>query len=163
MAEVPSIASLIFNLQRCRALKNLDYAKHLHAFACNNGLDSHSVVGNHLVPLFVDCESVCEAQKVFNRLIDKNEHSWTSLIYGHVQYGKPKLALDLYQEMQDHGIDSSSFTLVALLKAFSQLKDIDCGREIHSQIAHKGFDREDSVGSMLVNLYAKCGSPSGQL
>jgi pentatricopeptide repeat protein len=68
----------------------------------------------------------------------------------HIQFGRPKLALELYREMLEHGIDSSSFTLVALLKALSHLKDVDHEREIHSQIYLKGFDGEDSVGSIVM-------------
>eukprot|EP00250_Pteridium_aquilinum_P031110 c4299_g1_i1 orf=547-1959(+) len=157
MAEVPSIENFIYNVQKCRTSKNLQDAKHLHAFACINGLESHSVVGNHIVPLFVDCNSVPAAQQAFDRLIEQNEHSWTSLISGHAQFGQPHHAFELYQRMQQNNVHPSSYTLVALLKVFSQLKDAERGKEIHSQIAHKGLEQEVPVGSTLVGMYAKCG------
>lgn len=156
MPSIPPIEVLLSIFQKCRERKSLALAKRLREYVRSNGLQDHSIVGNHLVPLLVECGCMPDAEIVFKRLSYRNEHSWTSLILGHAQGGQLHHALNLYQKMQEEGIHPSSFTLVALIKSCASLQDIKTGREIHVEVMQKGFDADLYVGSTLVDMYVKC-------
>lgn len=150
--------SLICILQGCRKKKKLVYAKHVHACVCNNGLETRGQLENYLVPLFVECGSMLDAQRAFHRLANRNEYSWTSLIQGYMEYGDPEHALELFQDMQEDRVSPNKYTFIALLKACAMLNNIDTGRQIHAQIAQEAPEIDVFVGCALVNMYAKCGS-----
>eukprot|EP00250_Pteridium_aquilinum_P021020 c25013_g13_i1 orf=2-1669(-) len=156
LSTIPPLEVLLRILQKCRERKSLVCARRLHAYIRNNGLQDHALVGNHLVPVFVECGGMLDAELVFKRLPHRNEHSWTSLILGHAQGGRLQHALHLYQNMQEDGVHPSSFTLVALLKSCASSQDIQTGREIHMDVMQKGFDTDLFVGSMLIDMYVKC-------
>ncbi|MCO5574462.1 hypothetical protein L7F22_028247 [Adiantum nelumboides] len=115
-AEQSSIDDLISTLTKCRQLKDPLLARVTYVQTCCLGLDDHMELGNHLVPMFVDCGSLSAGQRVFNKLIMQTEHSWTSLIQGSIEWGDWKNASKLFEEMKGFLVHPSSFTFVALLK-----------------------------------------------
>ncbi|KAI5068402.1 hypothetical protein GOP47_0016747 [Adiantum capillus-veneris] len=66
---------------------------------CHYGLESNLTLANHVVPMFVDCGSLLDAQKVFNQMAYHTEHSWTSLIQGFQEGEEWEHGFSLYQEM----------------------------------------------------------------
>lgn len=156
--RLPSVDNLICILQKCRKRKNLAYAKCVHVRLCGYGLESHRVLGNYVVPMFVECESLLDAQQVFNRLVWRNEFSWTILMQGYLDCGKAQHALDLFVPMHEDSIHPSTHTFVVLLKCCAKLTCILRGQEIHTDIIKEGFERVLFVGNMLLDMYAKCGS-----
>ncbi|KAI5068840.1 hypothetical protein GOP47_0017185 [Adiantum capillus-veneris] len=155
--EFPSIGTFLDILQSCRAVSSLMHAKQAHLHICNNGLEAQKDVGNYLVPILVECGAVDYAKQVFHRLMYQNEHSWTSLIQGHVVSGNIEQALTLYQLMLRDLIEPSNFTFVVLLKACAQANDVERGKFFHMAIAKRGVEQDSFVGSVLVDMYTKCG------
>ena len=88
MDKVTSVHSLVCALQTCRKNKNLAFAKHVLALICIHGLESHSAIENHVVPMLVDYECLSDAQHIFNKLVHSNEHLWTNLLSSYVEWGK---------------------------------------------------------------------------
>lgn len=158
MNELPSVEDFLCVLQKCRSRKNLKYAKRAYAHACNNQLEHHDAVGNYVVPMFVECGSVPDAQRVFDRLINRNEHSWTSLIFGYTQHGDLQHAFTLHHQMIEEKVHPSNHTYVSLLKACSQLRDLNKGQAIHATVALRGSEQDLFVGSTLISMYLECGS-----
>eukprot|EP00250_Pteridium_aquilinum_P019884 c24620_g11_i1 orf=563-1528(+) len=159
MHELPFIDDLIAAIQKCRKEKILVHAKNLHSQIHKLGLDTHESIGNYLVPMFVECGSLSYAQKAFDRLHHRNEHSWTSIISGYVEYGQVQHALDMYRKMQEDFAYPSCYTIMALIKAYAKLSDVERAQEVHAQSVNNGFDRDVYIGSSLVHMYAKCGLP----
>ena len=83
---------------------------------------------NFLVSLFVDCGSILDAQQVFDRLIYRNEYSWTSLIHGYMYCGEWEYGLSLLPKMLDDGNQPSKHTFVALLKGCARLQNLEQGQ-----------------------------------
>ena len=124
-----------------------------------NGLESHRLLGNYLVPLLVEVGNINHAHHVFNSLIDQNDWSYCSLILGYVKLKKPRLALNLYPQMQnDSSICISGHTFLALLKACRELNDVDSLLSIHNEVTCTGLLKKDAfLSNALVDVYAKCG------
>ena len=83
----PSVENLTCILRKCRKHKNPASSLRLHAYLRKTGLEVHHSLGNYLVPMLVEVGSLCDAQHVFDRLVDRNEYSWTSLITGYIECG----------------------------------------------------------------------------
>eukprot|EP00250_Pteridium_aquilinum_P019331 c24391_g2_i2 orf=865-3561(+) len=156
--KLPSVLDFLSIVQKCRKEKNLLFAVSLHMRICNNGLETDVVIGNHLVPMFVECGNVLAAQQVFDKLVHQNEHSWSFLVLGYSMNGQLQLAVDLYHRMQKSNIQPTSFTFIGLFKACAMLENLDVGRFVHAEVKCKGFGGDVLVGNCLVDMYVKCGS-----
>ncbi|KAI5067676.1 hypothetical protein GOP47_0018204 [Adiantum capillus-veneris] len=152
-----SVDVLICVSHKCRKRRDLAKAHQLLGFVSRNGLETQGPLGNHLVPMLVECGSIASAREIFERSIYPNVHAWTSLISGYVQGGFYKHAWNLYRRMQASCVCINSYTLVALLKASLNLKEV---QEAHLEIVEKGFENDLFVGSTLVDSYVKCGGLS---
>lgn len=155
--HLPCLNTLIDILQKCRKTQNRVFAIRTLLYACNHGLEALEVIGNHLVPVLVDCGCIKEAQLVFCRLAYCNEYSWTSLIQGYSKCGDAHHALDMYQKMQEDKVHPSGHTFIVLLTVCAKLKLAERGQELHSMIAQDGLETDLCIGSALVDMYAKCG------
>ncbi|MCO5590734.1 hypothetical protein L7F22_044709 [Adiantum nelumboides] len=133
-AEQSSIDDLFSTLTKCRQLKDPLLARVTYLQTCCLGLDDHIELGNHLIPMFVDCGSLSVGHRVFNKLIMQNEHSWTSLIQGSIEWGDWKHASKLYEEMKGFLVHPSSFTFVALLKGCAIDRLVESGQELHTEL-----------------------------
>ena len=153
----PPIRTLIRVAQDCRRSKNAEKSKQFYLRLCKHKLESHGDLGNYLVPMFVDCGSMDMAMSLFHRLSLRKEHSWTSLIHGCIQAGKPHEALSLYKKMQEEYVYPSKFTFTALLKACATLRMVAEAQELHVELVKKGLETELFLGSTFVDLYSKCG------
>ena len=156
-SKAPSIKDILRMLQICRKRKSVVSAKFLYSYICGQGLLDDRSIGNHLIPLFVDCGSLRDAEMVFCSLSYRNEHSWTSLILGYAQSEQLQHAFCLYQRMQENSILPTSYTLVGLLQSCAQLQNSEFGQEIHLEVVQKGFDEDIFIHSALLDMYVKCG------
>eukprot|EP00250_Pteridium_aquilinum_P010553 c19471_g2_i1 orf=2-778(-) len=153
--HLPCVDNLIFVLQKCRKQKNVEFATRIHMHVLGLGLDSHKILGNHLVPMLVECSHVSDAEGVFNRLDFCNEHAWTALIHGYIDSGDSENAINLSERMLYHGVKRSRHTYVALLKACARLQQLRRGRELHAEIIEEHCESDLFIGNTLVDMYAK--------
>ncbi|KAI5056883.1 hypothetical protein GOP47_0028701 [Adiantum capillus-veneris] len=159
MLPLPSFDNLLDVFRNCTK-KERTLALYL-AYVCTAGLDAYSSVGNSLVSVYVEAGNIHSARKVFDRLESKNGHSWNSLLIAYVRVDEPQNALELYETMGEDSFLLNDFGFVALLKACSNLAQVDYGLKLHSQIARKNLLQHNVIiGTALVDMYAKCGVPT---
>eukprot|EP00250_Pteridium_aquilinum_P016413 c23092_g3_i1 orf=143-1567(+) len=156
--DLLAIEIYISIMQMCRIRKDKRLAAKVHEKICRVGLETHSTLGNHLVPMFVDCGCVSFGQQASYKLLTMNEYSWTSLISGYIQSGQPLYAFDVYQQMQESHVHPSSYTLVTLLNLCAELVDIEKGWKVHAEVTQEEFEGDLFVGNALIDMYAKCSS-----
>ncbi|KAI5058798.1 hypothetical protein GOP47_0026968 [Adiantum capillus-veneris] len=147
-------------LKACGSLRDAEKGKAIHVEIVRQGLlEKDSVLGNALVDMYAKCGAVEQAQQVFDRLPMRDNVGWTSLIIGYCEHGASNEALDCFQQMQKRGISLDVVTFASVLKACSHMGAEETGKEIHAQIARLSLlERDSALGSVLVNMYAKCGS-----
>jgi pentatricopeptide repeat protein len=88
----------------------------------------------------------------------RNVVSWGSMIFGLVKCGQAQKGLDLFQQMQQEGVEPNPVTFVGVLNACAMLGALEEGKHVHEQIVRCGFESNVFVGSTLTCMYAKCGS-----
>ncbi|KAI5063608.1 hypothetical protein GOP47_0022155 [Adiantum capillus-veneris] len=145
-------------VQECRRSKDGRRARATHLQLCNTGLEAHPALGNHLVPMLVECDALPLGHQLFHRLCRRNEHSWTSLMHGYVESGDYQLALDLFPAMQRDRVPPGGHTYATLLKACTKLKDLHHGQELHALVVSEMLESDSVIGNNLITLYFKCES-----
>ncbi len=67
-------------------------------------------------------------------------------------------ALELFEKMQQEGVQPDSVTFAGVLNACASILALEEGRCVHQQIVEFGWDSDVFVGNSLVDMYAKGGS-----
>ncbi|KAI5056711.1 hypothetical protein GOP47_0028529 [Adiantum capillus-veneris] len=113
----PTIETLVYIVKKCKKKKDRDYILRLLAYLQRNGLDSHKDLGNLVVSMLVEVESMGHARVIFDKLALRGEYSWNALIMGYASSGESQQAIDLYKLMRrDSRLHPSGYVFVALLK-----------------------------------------------
>ncbi|PKA52618.1 Putative pentatricopeptide repeat-containing protein [Apostasia shenzhenica] len=134
----------------------------MHSLIIKCGYGSFLSVGNSLVHAYGSFGDVCGAQKVFERMADRDVISWSSAIYA---FSSSKYYFEstvLFSRMQFEGfIKPNERTVVSLLPACGFFSSFRRGQAIHAYAIRNGFDSNIIVSSALVTMYSRCGDPDG--
>ncbi|CAN5972805.1 unnamed protein product [Sphagnum jensenii] len=84
--------------------------------------------------------------------------TWNALIFGHVKCGQGYKALELFQQMQQEGVQPNTITFVGFLNACASEAALEEGRCTHQQIISSSFESDLFVVNSLIDMYVKCGS-----
>ncbi|XP_019158618.1 PREDICTED: pentatricopeptide repeat-containing protein At3g24000, mitochondrial isoform X2 [Ipomoea nil] len=104
------------------------------------------------------CDSMQEAQQVFNEMPERDMVSWATLITGYSQNERAVQALAMFHEMLRAGFMPNEFTFGSVLKsAGAAPTDSMIGRQIHGVCLKYGYEENVYVGSALLDMYARCG------
>ncbi|KAF8390823.1 hypothetical protein HHK36_023122 [Tetracentron sinense] len=144
-------------LQTCIDRRAIKPGKQLHAHLLLTGLGYNIVVATKLVNLYSVCDSLSTAHLLFDRIPKDNLFLWNVLIRGYAWNGPQQVALSLYYQMLDYGLQPDNFTFPFVLKACSTLSALQEGRDIHQHVIRSKWESDVFVGAALIDMYAKCG------
>eukprot|EP00250_Pteridium_aquilinum_P005212 c15343_g1_i1 orf=438-1841(-) len=154
----PNRVTFLCVLKACSSLHSLCCSRQAHENIIVTGLEADVIVANTLIDTYAKCGSVREARSVFDRLqYQRDVISWGSMISGYAQHGLGHIALDLYVEMQEKGIQPEKTVYTSILKACSSIGAVRQGRQIHDQISIQGLLSDNVLGGALIDMYIKCG------
>ncbi|KAL5200457.1 hypothetical protein ABZP36_021660 [Zizania latifolia] len=87
----------------------------------------------------------------------RNVISWTSLIAAYSRARRANEAVDCFKSMLSEGIAPDEVTMIGVLSACAQLKDLELGRSLHLFVREKGMLTNAKLVVALIDMYAKCG------
>ncbi|KAI3697549.1 hypothetical protein L6452_30642 [Arctium lappa] len=102
-----------------------------------------------------------KARIAFQKALEKNVISWTSMMTGYVRNGNVEEAVSYFVDMIRSSLHPDDFSLGTVLHACSVMATLGHGKLIHSLAICHGFHAYAYVGNGLVNMYAKCGDIDG--
>lgn len=135
----------------------LNIGKGIHNLILKHGLDMNLTINNALMDMYVKCECLFEAKRVFDEVPKKDIISWTIMLSSLVQLKRPKDSLELFHDMQLKGVQPDRVILTSVLSACANLGALDFGKWVHEYIDSKGIKWDIHIGTALVDMYAKCG------
>ncbi|KAF9623804.1 hypothetical protein IFM89_005389 [Coptis chinensis] len=97
------------------------------------------------------------ARSLFDRMPERDCVTWSAMISGYAQCGESREALSLFHCMQMEGVKVNEATMVSVLSACSHLGALDQGRWTHGYIERNNICMSVTLGSALIDMYAKCG------
>ncbi|XP_043700496.1 pentatricopeptide repeat-containing protein At3g12770 [Telopea speciosissima] len=153
----PDRFTLPYVLKACSGLSALEMGFRIHAQMFRQGFESDVFVQNGLVALYAKCGEINQARVVFDRLCDRTIVSWTSIISGYAQNGQPLEALRIFRQMRQLDVKLDWIALVSVLKAYTDVEDLEQGKSVHSIVLKMGLEMEPDLLIALTSMYAKCG------
>lgn len=98
------------------------------------------------------------AKKLFDEMPEKDVVPWNAMIGVYIHSTHYKDALSTFHEMQRTKIKPDSVTMVYCLTACAQLGALDLGIWLHHYITKHNLSITVTLGTALVDMYAKCGN-----
>jgi pentatricopeptide repeat protein len=92
----PNHVTFVAVLNACASVMALEEGRHVHEEIIQCGFESDVIVGSSLIDMYAKCDSIDDAQSVFNRMPTRNVVSWNVIILGHVKCGQGQKALELF-------------------------------------------------------------------
>lgn len=162
-----TMASVVPACVRCEAFSNKES---IHGFVIKRGLERNRYVQNALVDMYSRMGNMEVSKTIFKNMDFRDIVSWNTMITGYIISGSFDDALQLLHEMQyaDEGknkhndnkqvrLKANSITLMTVLPGCASLAALAKGKEIHAYAMRNSLASEVTVGSALVDMYAKCG------
>ncbi|XP_042510772.1 pentatricopeptide repeat-containing protein At4g39530 [Macadamia integrifolia] len=100
-------------------LASLVHGQQFHSQLIKSGQYLDPYVSNALVDMYAKCGSIEEAHKMFHTTCRRDVVCWNSMISTYAHHGLADEALQMFQQMQDEGIEPNYVTFVGLLSACS--------------------------------------------
>lgn len=111
----------------------------------------------YVLRMFCDCGSLLDAQKLFDRMIDKDLVSWNIMISAYAEERQLDKAIQLFLRMQESGIKPNASSFTSLLRYFDDSSILEVGKQIHSYAMRTGLSANVLIGTAISNMYVKCG------
>ncbi|KAI3463980.1 hypothetical protein Pfo_020643 [Paulownia fortunei] len=152
----PNYVTLVILVSGCVEFGGCRTGNALHCCCFKIGLDFNTEICNALIDLYAKFGCIFDAASIFRDMPEKDLISWNTMICGYVNSGDCAQAFSLFRKMriEDMGVDKVSFS--CLLSACAAGKDFCLGRMIHGHVKATGLESDVSVGTALINMYAKC-------
>ncbi|OAY63990.1 putative pentatricopeptide repeat-containing protein [Ananas comosus] len=99
------------------------------------------------------------ARSLFDKLKDRDLFSWSAVISGYAQNGRPGEALKIFSDFYEQNIRPDEFIVVGLMSACAQLGSLTLAKWVDSYITRCSIDTNNSrVFIGRIDMNAKCGN-----
>ncbi|XP_062197612.1 putative pentatricopeptide repeat-containing protein At5g52630 [Phragmites australis] len=115
----PDLFTFSSILSVCSAMMALEQGEQIHAQTIKTGFLSDVVVNSALVNMYNKCGCIEDATKAFIEMPTRTLVTWTSMISGYSQHGRPQEAIQLFEDMIFAGVRPNEITFVSVLSACS--------------------------------------------
>lgn len=122
--------------------------------------DRNTVTWNTMIKGYSKCGNVSKAFDVFVQMPLRNVASWSAMIAAYLNGGCLDRGLALFREMvRSEGLKPEQMTIGSVLSGCSHLGSVGLlmGKSVHGFIIKNGWGLNVEVGTVLVDMYAKCG------
>ncbi|XP_015872488.3 pentatricopeptide repeat-containing protein At2g03380, mitochondrial [Ziziphus jujuba] len=139
-----------------RFCRNIDSLKKVHALLIVDGLSNDILCGTKLVSLYGSFGHVQNARLVFDQMRDPDLYSWKVMLRWYFLNDLYSEVIVFHNYMRKCSSKQDNIVFSIVLKACSELRNVDKGRKVHCQIEKVG-NPDSFVLTGLVDMYAKCG------
>ncbi|KAF6174908.1 hypothetical protein GIB67_026396 [Kingdonia uniflora] len=145
-------------LNTCSCLVAFQEGKQIHGYIIRLGFESDQCVSSGILDMYVKCGDVSGASLAFDSIREPDIVTWTAMISGCVENGEEDRSLGFYHRMMCLDVSPDEYSFATLIKACSCLTALEQGRQIHANAIKLECTSDQFVGTLFVDMYAKCGS-----
>ncbi|PIA31574.1 hypothetical protein AQUCO_04900104v1 [Aquilegia coerulea] len=149
-------------LKACAGVLALEEGMQVHAHVAKYGYREDIRIQTKLIDFYAKCRLMEEAERVFDRMSERDVQTWNTMIGGFCKSRNMNTATTLFEKMPEQ----NSFTWETMLSGYASLGQMDRAQELFDQLLlHQGEMNVDAVvyTAMIVG-YAKCGDvPAARL
>lgn len=154
----PDNYTLPLVIRVCRDTTDLQIGRLIHHIVYKFGLQSDPFVAAALVDMYAKCKVLEDAQKLFDRMRERDLVTWTVMIGAYTECGSANEALLLFDGMQEQGVVPDSVAMVNVVNACAKFGAMHNAKLVHDYISRKQFWLGVVLGTAMIDMYAKCGS-----
>ncbi|EMS47599.1 hypothetical protein TRIUR3_32599 [Triticum urartu] len=143
-------------LSACAELCYCGYAASIHAYLIRRTIALDLVLATALIEVYSKCKRVVRSRHLFDQLTVKDAVSYNVMIHGYLQNGLADEATTLLNHMMKECIAPNSATVVCLLAAFADQRDLVRGRWIHGFAIRHGFSSDVDIANQILHMYSIC-------
>lgn len=118
---------------------------------------STTIAKNAMISGYLNQGHVDKARAMFDNMVAKDVATWSAMISGYTDNAMYAEALKIFREMMASRVSPNESALVSSLSACAHLGALDQGRWIHAYIDKNGGEVSVTLGTALIDMYAKCG------
>ncbi|KAJ4968746.1 hypothetical protein NE237_015447 [Protea cynaroides] len=145
-----------FVLKACALTNDQNYGMCVHDRIVKTGFESDLYASISLMHMYASCADMEATAQLFDKIPKRNVVAWTTLIAGYVNNNRAGEAVKVFKEMEVQGVQPNDITMVNVLVACAQARDLETGRLIHQRVCQS--DSNVILSTAIVDMYAKCGS-----
>ncbi|XVF65639.1 hypothetical protein PTKIN_Ptkin09bG0265200 [Pterospermum kingtungense] len=141
------------------ACSDLRLGSSLHCCVFKLGLlQCELPLANSVMNMYVKCGLIDGARSVFDTLDERSIVSWTTIIDGYINIGNVGEAINLFNGMrQAMGVCQDMVLFIKIISGCVQAGNLLLASSVHSLVLKSGYDGEDQMDNLVLNMYAKCG------
>eukprot|EP01018_Ginkgo_biloba_P039032 Gb_40503 [translate_table: standard] len=152
----PDSPIIVAVLTACAQSGALREGKEIHAYIMRSGLESDVFVGNTLIDMYAKSQRIESAQRVFEKIPQKDLVSWNVMITGFAQNGHIDDALKLFYQMPLAGVKPDIITWNALIAAYAHLGCGDEALRVFQQMQKTGITPNTISWTVMIAGNAQC-------
>ncbi|XP_044478973.1 pentatricopeptide repeat-containing protein At3g02330, mitochondrial-like [Mangifera indica] len=145
-------------LKTCASQQALNYGMEIHNRAIKSGMGLNWFVGCALVDMYCKCGLTEEAEKIHNRMKERNIVSWNAIISGFSGEKQSENAQRYFSRMLEMGVKPDNFTYAIVLDTCANLATVGLGKQIHAQVIKEELQSDVYISRALIDMYSKCGN-----
>ncbi|CAL9226044.1 unnamed protein product [Arabidopsis halleri] len=153
----PNNFTFPFVAKACARLADIGCCEMVHTHLIKSPFWSDVFVGTATVDMFVKCNSLDYAAKVFERMPARDATTWNAMLSGFCQSGHMDKVFSLFREMRLDEIPPDSVTVMTLIQSASFEKSLKLLKVMHAFGIRLGVDSQATVANTWISAYGKCG------
>ncbi|KAK1292764.1 Pentatricopeptide repeat-containing protein [Acorus calamus] len=115
------------------------------------------IASNSMILGLGQSKRMAEARRIFDRMDERDDGSWSALIKGYERSGLELEALSAFASMQRHGVRANYPSFISVISVCASLASYAHGREVHAEAVKLGFHSDVYIASAMITMYVKCG------
>jgi pentatricopeptide repeat protein len=143
-------------LSACAELCYSGYAASIHAYLMRRAIPLDLVLTTALIEVYSKCKRFVRSRHLFDQLAIKDAVSYNAMLYGYLQNGMAVEATTLLSHMMNECIAPNCATVLCLLAAFADQRDLVRGRWIHGFTIRHGLSSDVDTANQILRMYSVC-------
>uniref|UniRef100_A0A803M2K9 Pentatricopeptide repeat-containing protein n=1 Tax=Chenopodium quinoa TaxID=63459 RepID=A0A803M2K9_CHEQI len=153
----PDNLTFPFVAKACAKILDLKLSQSIHAHVFKSPFWSDIFVGTAVINMYVKCNELDFAHKVFEKMPKRDVTLWNAMLLGFAQLGSVDSFLVLFREMRLLGFVPDFVTIIGLTQSVVELKNVNLVKGVHAFGTRVGMLNDVSLVNTLISCYSKCG------
>ncbi|OVA13338.1 Pentatricopeptide repeat [Macleaya cordata] len=149
--------SFICTLKSCTRASAITAGEAIHGIIIQFGFELFINVRNSLLHFYCSWSKLEIAHQLFDEFLERDLVSWNTMMGGYLLISQPTAVLNLFREMHLSGLGGNSTTVLGVLSACADLRNLPAGESLHAYCLKNGFSLELNVITAIIDMYGKTG------
>lgn len=134
-------------IKSCTCLKAVEFGDSIHGQVWKCGFETHLHVQTAIIDYYSNFGKVAEARLIFDKMPERDDFAWTTMVSAHVRFGDLSSARKLFDEMPEKNTASWN----TMLNGFARIGDVKSAKQLFS-----GIPQKDLISwTTMINCYSQ--------